>query len=89
MTEPVSKGDEIYSRDISKYEVVEILDKTASEVQFSGEIKERGHVIYESRTVAEQFPSYPEDDTVIRVKRLRDGETFLWPISRAATKMDI
>lgn len=52
------------------------------------EEKERGHVIYEEKTVADLNASYPEDDTVVKVQREPDGRVLLWPISRVTDDIE-
>jgi len=81
----LSSGQEVYDANTPSYEIVEVLDVVASEMIAKEEVKERGHTIYEERTVAEMNESYPADDIVVRLKRKDTGREVLWPISRVVT----
>lgn len=78
----ISAGEEVYDKEISSYTVVEVIERPASEVEALPEVKERGHTIYESQTVAERNPDYPADDWVVRLTRDGRDRDILWPMSR-------
>ena len=78
----ISKGDSVYDSEIVSYTVLEILNTTAAETIAKEEVTERGHTIYEEKTVAELHPEYPPDDIVVRLKREDTGRELLWPVSR-------
>lgn len=84
----LAEGQRVYDVETSVYTVVEVLDEQADDVIAREEVKERGHVIYEERTVADQNPNYPVDDTVVRLERAGDGAEMLWPISRVVEEVD-
>jgi len=78
----LTEGEEVFDSDSWSFTVVEVLeDSVASEYVVKEERKERGHVIYEEKTVADFNPEYPADDIVVKVER-NDGKMLFWPISR-------
>lgn len=84
----ITEGERVYDKESVSYEVVEVLDEIASEVVAKPEKKDRGHVIYQEKTVADLNQSYPSDDIVVKVRRDDGGGTRLWPISRVAVEME-
>lgn len=84
----VSEGERVYDVETSVYTVIEVIDKAAADVIAREEVTERGHVIYESKTVAEMNPDYPEDDRVVRLERIDNGRELLWPISRVTDDIE-
>lgn len=82
------EGERVYDKETSSYTVVEVLDEVASEVVANEEVTERGYTMYEEQTVADMNPSYPEDDTVVRVKQDSTGNELLWPRSRVVEDIE-
>lgn len=82
----ISAGDTVLDTETPVYEVLEVIERPASEVEALPEVKERGHTIHESQTVAERNPSYPADDIVVRLSREGRDRDILWPISRVTTE---
>lgn len=80
----LNRGDRVYDSTTPAYEVIELLDAVAKDVVAKEEKKDRGHVIYEEKTVADLNSQFPETDQVVRVRRLDTGREVLWPISRVA-----
>lgn len=85
--ESLQSGERVFDKEISAYRVVEVLDKIASEVIAKEEVTDRGHTIYQEKTVADLNSSYPADDVVIRVERESDGRELLWPVSRVTDEV--
>lgn len=78
----INEGLEVYDRNDTSYVVVNITEKKASEYIANEEVIERGHTIYEEKTVAELNPNYPADDIVVEI-RPTDGEKITpVPLSR-------
>lgn len=84
-----STGDRVYDVETPVYEVIDVLEKSASEVIAREEQKDRGHTIYQEKTVADLNPNYPADDTVIRLKAVTSGRERLWPKSRVVSDIGV
>lgn len=78
----IQEGDVVFDMETDTYEVVELTDKKAKDYISKEEVKERGHTIYEKKTVADLNPDYPEDDRVVIIKSKSSGREMAWPESR-------
>lgn len=63
----LEEGQRVYDAETPVFDVVSVLDSVASEVVAREEVTDRGHTIYSEMTVADLYPSYPEDDRVVKV----------------------
>lgn len=82
----ITTGDMVVDTETPVYEVIEVIERPASEVEALPEVRERGHTIHKSQTVAERNPAYPPDDIVVRLHRAGQERDILWPISRVTTE---
>jgi hypothetical protein len=80
----VEEGQIVYDRNQSEYRVIDVIEQPAKNVTVNPEVKERGHTIYEEKTVADLNPEYPEDDIVIKLERKDAEKTVYFPVSRIA-----
>lgn len=84
----LEEGQRVYDAETPVFDVVSVLDSVASEVVAREEVTDRGHTIYSEMTVADLYPSYPEDDRVVKVMNVANGNESLWPISRVETRFE-
>ena len=80
----LSVGDTVFDKQTDSFEIVKITDDIAGEYVAKEEVKERGHTIYEEKTVADLNPGYPADDRVIIVSPIDSDKRIAWPESRIA-----
>jgi hypothetical protein len=82
--EDIEEGQTVYDRNESRYKVLDIIEEPAKKFVVKPEQKERGHVIYKQRTVADMNPEYPADDFVVKLKDSKSEREVYFPISRVA-----
>lgn len=85
----IEEGETVYDRKENSYQIVEVIDKRADEFVVKPEKKDRGHVIYEEKTVADLNQDFPADDRVVKVEVEGDEDRIRhFPISRIALDTD-
>lgn len=78
-------GETVYDRTQNSYKVVEVINERADEFVVKPEQIDRGHVIYEKKTVADLNEDFSEDDKVVKVRVNGDNNRVRYfPISRIA-----
>lgn len=88
-TDDIQLGETVYDRTEDSYEVLEVIDERADEFVVKPETVDRGHVIYEEKTVADLNKDFPADDKVVKVKvNEEDGRVRYFPVSRIALEPD-
>ena len=85
----VEVGDTVYDRTENSYEIVEVINERADEFVVKPETVDRGHVIYEERTVADLNQEFPNHDRVIKVRvKGNDDRKRYFPVSRLVLDPD-
>lgn len=80
----LDEGTKVYDREDTYYVVVEVTNEIASEYIAKEEVVDRGHTIYEEKTVADLNPEYPDDDKVVIVRPSDGDREIPVPVSRLA-----